>query len=35
MEATGVYWKPVFQVLEERFECWLRNAQHLRNIPGR
>ena len=23
MEATGVYWKPVFQVLEERFECWL------------
>ena len=35
MEATGVYWKPVFQVLEERFECWLLNAQHLRNVPGR
>ena len=35
MEATGVYWKPVFQVLEDRFECWLLNAQHLRNVPGR
>ena len=35
MEATGVYWRPVFQVLEERFECWLLNAQHLRNVPGR
>jgi transposase len=35
MEATGVYWKTVFQALEERFECWLLNAQHLRNVPGR
>jgi transposase len=35
MEATGVYWKPVFQALEERFECWLLNAHHLRNVPGR
>jgi transposase len=35
MEATGVYWKPVFQALEARFECWLLNAQHLRNVPGR
>jgi transposase len=35
MEATGVYWKPVFQVLEDRFECWLFSAQHLRNVPGR
>jgi transposase len=35
MEVTGVYWKPVFQVLEDRFECWLLNAQHLRNVPGR
>jgi transposase len=35
MEATGVYWKPVFYALEERFECWLLNAQHLHNVPGR
>ena len=35
MEATGVYWKTVFEALEERFECWLLNAQHLRNVPGR
>jgi transposase len=35
MEATGVYWKTVFQALEERFECWLLNAQHLHHVPGR
>jgi len=35
MEATGVYWKTVFQALEHRFECWLLNAHHLRNVPGR
>jgi len=35
MEATGIYWKPVFWVLERRFECWLLNAQHLHNVPGR
>jgi transposase len=35
MEATGVYWKAVFQALEDRFECWLLNAHHLRNVPGR
>src|SRR6266540_3356824 len=35
MEATGVYWKPVFWVLERRFECWLINAEHLHNVPGR
>ena len=35
MEATGVYWRPVFYVLERRFECWLLNAQHLHNVPGR
>jgi transposase len=34
-EATGVYWKTVFQALEDRFECWLLNAHHLRNVPGR
>jgi transposase len=35
MEATGVYWKTVFRALEDRFECWLLNAHHLRNVPGR
>jgi transposase len=35
MEATGVYWKPVFFVLERRFECWLMNAEQLHNVPGR
>ena len=35
MEATGCYWKPVWQVLEDRFECWLLNARHARNLPGR
>ena len=29
MESTGVYWRPVYYLLEERFECWLLNAQHL------
>ncbi|ABD12791.1 IS110 family transposase [Frankia casuarinae] len=35
MESTGVYWKPVFHLLEDRFECWLLNATHVRNVPGR
>jgi transposase len=35
MEATGVYWKPVWHVLEGRFELWLVNAAHARNVPGR
>ncbi|MHB8511318.1 MAG: IS110 family RNA-guided transposase [Actinomycetota bacterium] len=35
MESTGVYWKPIYYVLEDDFECWLLNAQHLRNVPGR
>jgi transposase len=35
MEATGVYWKPVFYVLEDAMECHLLNARHLRNVPGR
>jgi transposase len=35
MEATGVYWKPVWHILEERFELILANAQHIRNVPGR
>lgn len=36
MEATGDYWKPVFYLLEaEGFECWLLNARHVKNVPGR
>jgi transposase len=35
MEATGVYWKPVWHLLEEHFELVLANAQHIRNVPGR
>lgn len=35
MEATGVYWKPVWHILEESFELVLANAQHVRNVPGR
>ena len=35
MESTGVYWKPVYYLLEDRFECWLLNAQHMHNVPGR
>lgn len=35
MEATGVYWKPVWHLLEGRFELVLANAQHVRNVPGR
>ena len=35
MESTGVYWKPIYYVLEDALECWLLNARHLRNVPGR
>ena len=35
MESTGVYWKPVWHVLEGQFELILANAMHVRNIPGR
>jgi transposase len=35
MESTGVYWKPVWHVLEGRFELVLANAMLVRNIPGR
>lgn len=34
MESTGVYWKPVFNVLEEDFEILLVNARHVKNVPG-
>ena len=35
MESTSSYWKPVFYLLEQRFECWLLNARHMRAVPGR
>jgi transposase len=35
MESTGVYWKPVFHILEERLEIMLVNAQHIKRVPGR
>lgn len=35
MESTGVYWKPVYNILEERFEVLLCNARHVKNVPGR
>ena len=35
MESTGVYWKPIFNILEDRFEVILVNARHIKNVPGR
>jgi transposase len=35
MEATGVYWKPVWAILEDRFDCILVNARHVKQVPGR
>jgi transposase len=35
MEATGVYWKPIWNVLEEELELLLVNAQHMKAVPGR
>src|SRR5438270_6795659 len=35
MESTGVYWRAAFYLLEDDIECWLLNAQHLKNVPGR
>jgi transposase len=35
MESTGVYWKPVWNVLEEHFQMVLANAQHIKAVPGR
>jgi transposase len=35
MESTGVYWKPLFNLLEERFTVQLANAQHVKQVPGR
>jgi transposase len=35
MESTGVYWKPVYHILEGRFQLLLVNAQHIKQVPGR
>ena len=35
MESTGVYWKPVFNLLEDAFEVILVNARHVKHVPGR
>ena len=35
MESTGIYWKPVFNILEEGFEVILVNARHIKYVPGR
>jgi transposase len=35
MESTGVYWKPIWNLLEGRFEVLLINAQHFKAVPGR
>jgi transposase len=35
MESTGVYWKPVYHLLEGRLEVLLVNASHIKNVPGR
>lgn len=35
LESTGVYWKPVWNVLEGQFHLLLVNAQHVKNVPGR
>ena len=35
LESTGVYWKPIFNLLEGNFTVWVLNAQHVKNLPGR
>jgi transposase len=35
MESTGVYWKPVFNVLQGQFEVWIVNARDMKQLPGR
>ena len=35
MESTGVYWRALFYLLEDEFDCRLYNARHLRHVPGR
>src|SRR5262249_13323438 len=35
MESTGIYWKPVYAILEGFFELVVGNAQHIKHVPGR
>jgi len=35
MESTGVYWKPVYNILEDSFHILLANARHIKHVPGR
>jgi transposase len=35
LESTGVYWKPIYHILEGSFTVWVLNAQHVKNVPGR
>ena len=35
MESTGIYWKPVYNILEGYFDIALANAQRIKNVPGR
>jgi len=35
MESTGVYWRPIYQLLEERFQLLAVNAAHVKAVPGR
>lgn len=35
IESTGIYWRPVFNILEEDVEIILANARHIKNVPGR
>jgi transposase len=35
MESTGVYWQPIFNLLEGHFTVWVVNAQHIKKVPGR
>lgn len=34
MESTGIYWKPVFNIIEDDFDVILVNARHVKNVPG-
>jgi transposase len=35
MESTGVFWQPIYNLLEEEFTVCVVNARHIKNVPGR